>query len=66
MKKIKFNGYQRGKNQYLRFKVKDSDTIGKDQDIGEALLELDPFVSGNVPKTLSLGSEGGTITIKPE
>jgi hypothetical protein len=47
--------------QYWRFKVKDSDSTSKDDDVGEVILEIDPFVKANVPKDLKLQSENGDI-----
>jgi len=67
---IEFGNYQKGTNMYLRFKVKDADSTSKDDDIGYVLLEMDPFITANVPKTLSVqtesnGESGGTLTVTP-
>jgi len=67
---IEFGNYQKGTDTYLRFKLKDSDSTSKDDDIGYVLLEVDPFVTANVPKTLRVQTEGGdenggTLTVTP-
>jgi len=53
---IPFDNYQRGTNQFFHFKVKDHDSITGDDDIGEAFLEIDPFVDKKMQSVLPLSS----------
>jgi len=69
---IEFGNYQPGTDQYWRFKVKDSDfPPSKDDDVGEVVLQIDPFVKENKPKEVQLqatdgsGLTGGTLIITP-
>ncbi|ODN02515.1 Copine-1 [Orchesella cincta] len=67
---IEFGNYQKGTGMYLRFKVKDADSTSKDDDVGYALMEVDPFVEANVPKTLKVQNDNGeengaTLTVTP-
>jgi len=67
---IEFGNYQKGTDQYWRFKLKDSDSTSKDDDIGEAILNIDSFIDSKAPKTVKIQSEGGaesgsTLTITP-
>jgi Ca2+-dependent lipid-binding protein len=59
---IEFGNYQKGTDQYWRFKVKDADSTSKDDDIGEAILNIDSFVDSKAPKTVKISSDGGTET----
>jgi len=61
---IAFDNYQRGTNQFFHFKVRDHDAITGNDDIGEAFLEIDPFVEKRMPSIVSLGkTSNATLTI---
>lgn len=53
---ISFDNYRRGTKQYFHFKVKDHDSITADDDIGEAFMEVDPFVDKKQKSVLPLSS----------
>jgi hypothetical protein len=40
------------------FKVRDHDGVGSDDDLGEALVEIDPYVAARQTKKVRLGSTG--------
>ncbi|OXA61154.1 uncharacterized protein LOC110844470 [Folsomia candida] len=60
---IRFDNYMKGTRQSLRFKVKDSDAITSDDDIGEAVMEIDQFVESRAPHTLSLSNSNNASLI---
>lgn len=67
---VHFADYQKGENMYLNLKIKDADTT-MDDDIGFALIELDPFWEAGKSITLNVRDietekdTGATITITP-
>jgi len=63
---IEFPNYIKGNDLWLSFKVLDSDGVNKDDKIGDALLELDPFVEKRQTKILSLGKDTkATLGVTP-
>ncbi len=44
--------------QWWVFKVRDHDGVGSDDDLGEALVEIDPYVAARQTKKVRLGSTG--------
>jgi len=64
---ITFDNYQRGTNQFFHFKVRDHDAITGNDEIGDAFLEIDPFVEKRMPSVLALGKGyNATLTVKFE
>jgi len=59
---VPFENYQKGANQILHFRLKDQDTVTGDDDLGEAFLEVDPFLEGKRDVTLTL-PEGASLTV---
>jgi len=56
---IEFSNYIPGTDQWLVFRVKDSDSApGGDDDLGEAILEVDQFFEKKETKRLRLGKDG--------
>lgn len=48
--------------QYLHFVVKDQDLLSRDDDIGEAIMDVDDLIIGhNGRKEMSLGPNGAMI-----
>jgi len=65
---FEFPQYIRGTDLWLHYQVKDEDGIGKDEDLGDALLEVDPFVEKRQTKILNLGKAGAgkaTLGVTP-
>jgi len=55
---IEFPNYIRGTDLWWVFKVRDYDGIGSDDDLGQALVEVDPYVSARQTKRVRLGKTG--------
>jgi len=63
---IEFSNYIPGTDQWLVFRVKDSDAPGGDDDLGESILEVDPYVQSGTTKKLRLGKDGtSTLEVTP-
>lgn len=54
---IEFPNYIKGQDLYLVFRVYDSDGV-KSEDLGETILELDPYVEKRQTKIMRLGKQG--------
>ncbi|ODN04430.1 Synaptotagmin-7 [Orchesella cincta] len=61
---LAFENYRKGTNQFLHFRVKDQDTITGDDDLGEAFLELDPFLAAKKEVKFSL-PDNATLSVVP-
>jgi Ca2+-dependent lipid-binding protein len=65
---FEFSNYQKGTNQFWHFIVKDADSISGDDDLGEVLLEVDPFIQKRAAKVNKLSTDAnnkGTLTVTP-
>jgi Ca2+-dependent lipid-binding protein len=66
---IEFSNYQKGTNQYWHFKVFDHDSTTGNDNLGDALVEIDPFVQKRAAKINKLQSDNkdnkGTLTVTP-
>jgi len=64
---IPFQNYQKGSGMWWHFKVHDEDALSNDF-IGEALMEVDPFVEKRAAKILELSKDPknkATLTVMP-
>jgi len=63
---IEFPNYIVGQDLWLVFKVRDSDGVAGEDDLGDTMLELDPYVERRQTKIMRLGSNGqSTLIITP-
>jgi len=66
---IEFSNYQKGTNQFWHFKVHDQDSTSGNDFLGDALVEVDPFVTKRAAKINTLKSDNkdnkGTLTVTP-
>lgn len=66
---IEFSNYQKGTDQYWHFKVFDYDSTTGNDNLGDALVEVDPFVLKRAAKVNKLQSENkdskATLTVTP-
>jgi len=63
---IEFPNYIKGTDLWWLFKVRDSDGTSGDDDLGEALVEIDQFVEKRQTKILRLGDSGkATLGLVP-
>jgi len=56
--------WKRGTQQKLHFIIKDHDTLGKDDDVGEVTIDVDQYVDKNQDLKVPLVPEGGELLIK--
>jgi len=66
---IEFSNYQKGTSQYWHFKVFDHDSTTGNDNLGDALVEIDPFVQKRAAKINKLQSDNkdskATLTVTP-
>ncbi|ODM92702.1 Synaptotagmin-9 [Orchesella cincta] len=66
---IEFSNYQKATDQYWHFKVLDHDSTSGNDYLGDALVEIDPFVTKRAAKVNKLQSDNkdnkGTLTVTP-
>jgi hypothetical protein len=66
---IEFSNYQKGSGQYWHFKVFDYDSTTGNDNLGDALVEIDPFVMKRAAKINKLQTENkdskATLTVTP-
>jgi len=65
---IEFKNYQKGTDMWWHFKVQDSDSVSGNDFIGEALVEIDPFVAKRAAMNKKLSTDAknkATLTITP-
>jgi Ca2+-dependent lipid-binding protein len=63
---IEFPNYIKGTDQWWSFQVRDHDGIGSDDDLGETLVEIDPYALKRATKIVKLGKDGkSTLAITP-
>lgn len=60
---FEFANYQKGTDQYLYFKVLDSDSVSGDDVLGDFLLEVDPYATKRATKITKLNNSDGKATI---
>jgi len=62
---IAFDHFQRGTSQFIHFVVKDSDSITADDEIGDALMDVEAFVDKKQTSVLRLSeSHNATLYVK--
>ncbi|OXA59672.1 rasGAP-activating-like protein 1 [Folsomia candida] len=65
---IEFKNYQKGKDMWWHFKVHDQDSVSGNDFVGEALVEVDPFVLKRAAQNKKLSTDPknkATLTITP-